>query len=286
MKKKRIIAVSGMSGGGKSTTAKALEDLGYFVVDNLPVQLLEKVILLAEQSGSEIQNLAFIIDVREMGSLKKFPVIWSRLSKSGYACRLLFLDASDDTLIHRFKETRRRHPLDQGDGVRNSIARERVFLKDVRALADEVIVSDGLNVHSLKEKIKEHFASTGKSVMQLTLLSFGFKYGVPPETDLCFDARFLRNPHFVDKLRQMTGLEESVQKYVLASHHAKSFVKRIKGLLEYLVPLFHKEGKSYLTVAIGCTGGQHRSPALVAELERRLRLKHVHIRMEHRDIER
>jgi UPF0042 nucleotide-binding protein len=284
-KKKRIIAISGLSGGGKSTAAKALEDGGFFVIDNLPPQLLEKVVLLVDGAGEEIRDWAFVVDAREQAFLKKFPKTWERLRKLNRDAKLLFFEASDDTVIKRYKETRRRHPLEHGAGMRENIAYERSLLHDMRGLADEVIHTDNLNVHELKDLIRNRFTpEKAAQSLVVTLMSFGFKYGLPPELDTCFDARFLKNPHFVEKLRPLSGLDEPVSRYVLTRPNAKGFITRVKNLLEFLVPQYQKEGKSYLNIGVGCTGGRHRAPALTVELHRRLALKGVQLRIEHRDV--
>lgn len=286
-KKKKIIAISGVSGGGKSTAAKALEDSGYFVIDNLPPQLLEKVVSLVDTVGEEVRNWAFVIDARESVFLKKFPKIWNRLKKTGHETRLVFFEASDDVIVKRYKETRRRHPLEHGSGMRSNIARERLLLDEVKGYADEVVSTDKLNSHELKDLVRTRFSSsTKKQPMMVTLISFGYKYGLPAELDLCFDARFIKNPHFVEELRPLTGLDASVSRYVLSRPNAKKFVSRIKSLLEFLTPLYQKEGKSYLSVGIGCTGGQHRAPALAMELNQRLALPEIQLRVEHRDVSR
>jgi RNase adapter protein RapZ len=286
MEKRQIWAISGVSGAGKSTMAKALEDLGFFVVDNLPAELLGRAISLIDEFNEKAKKLAFIMDVRELNLLDKFPQTWSNLKKqkkNNYEMRLFFLDCSDDTIVRRYKETRRRHPLERDQGVRDGIVQERKLLNKIRNLADNIIVTDTLSVHSLKKLTQQRFCASENKIL-ITLLSFGFKHGLPPELDLCFDVRFLKNPYFVESLRPLSGEDEKVREFILSSPHAKDFLKKVADLLMFLVPLYQKESKSYMTVAIGCTGGRHRSPTLALELKEKLKLKNVTLRVEHRDI--
>ncbi len=287
MEKRQIWAISGVSGAGKSTMAKALEDMGFFVVDNLPAELLGRAISLIDEFNEKAQRLAFIVDVRELNFLNKFPQTWINLKKqkkSKYEMRLFFLDCSDETIIRRYNETRRRHPLERGKGVRDGIAQERKLLDEIKNLADDVIATDTLSVHSLKKLAQQRFAGFSENKLLITLLSFGFKYGLPSELDLCFDVRFLKNPYFVENLRSLSGKDEEVSHFVLSSSHAQGFLSRVTDLIEFLVPLYQKEGKAYMTIAIGCTGGRHRSPTLVLALKKKLELKDINLRVEHRDI--
>ncbi len=287
MEKRQIWAISGVSGAGKSTMAKALEDMGFFVVDNLPAELLGRAISLIDEFNEKAQRLAFVVDVRELNFLNKFPQTWVNLKKqkkSKYEMRLFFLDCSDDTIIRRYKETRRRHPLERGQGVRDGIAQERELLGEIKSLADDIIATDALSVHSLKELAQQRFSGFSENKLLITLLSFGFKYGLPSELDLCFDVRFFKNPYFVENLRALSGKDEEVREFVLSSPHAQGFLTRVADLLTFLVPLYQKEGKSYMTIAIGCTGGRHRSPTLALALKEQLELKDVTLRVEHRDI--
>lgn len=287
MEKRQIWAISGVSGAGKSTMAKALEDMGFFVVDNLPAELLGRAISLIDEFNEKAQRLAFVVDVRELNFLNKFPQTWVNLKKqkkSKYEMRLFFLDCSDDTIIRRYKETRRRHPLERGQGVRDGIAQERELLGEIKSLSDDIIATDALSVHSLKELAQQRFSGFSENKLLITLLSFGFKYGLPSELDLCFDVRFFKNPYFVENLRALSGKDEEVREFVLSSPHAQGFLTRVADLLTFLVPLYQKEGKSYMTIAIGCTGGRHRSPTLALALKEQLELKDVTLRVEHRDI--
>jgi RNase adapter protein RapZ len=285
MSSKRIIILSGMAGGGKSTAAKALEDLGFFVVDNLPPQLLETLIALVDQSGSKVRRLAFVVDAREATFLKGFMPIWKRLQASKDDTSLVFLGAKDDILLRRFKETRRRHPSDEGEGIRLAIRKEYGHLKELEAHADWRIDTSELSVHELKRKISHQFGTQETRSTVLTLMSFGFKYGLPPELDLCFDVRFLPNPFFQAELRNKTGLEKEVQEYVLAHAEAHEFLEKIDDMVTFLMPKYHHEGKAYITVAVGCTGGKHRSVTLVEKLSKTLKDKGIELKIQHRDRE-
>lgn len=280
----KIVAISGVSGAGKSSVAKSLEDEGFFVVDNLPSQLLEQAVQLIVDTHNESQ-VAFVIDVREANFLKEFPPCWDRLKKAGHDTSLLFLNASDDVIVNRFKETRRRHPLESGLGLRKSITQERVLLSEIAFLADQVLNTDTMTSQKLGEWTRSHLVAQGQHVLELTLLSFGFKYGLPIEVDICLDARFIENPYFVPELRALSGLDAVVSEFVLSRPEASGFLLRVKQLLEYLIPLYQKEGKAYLTVAIACTGGRHRSPALIEKLQSELSFPALRIRTVHRDIE-
>lgn len=284
MKTKQILIISGLSGAGKTTYVKALEDLGFFVVDNLPVELLERSINLLDEFKQKSTRLAFVIDARELNFLKTFPKTWVRIKKLGYQLQLFFFDCADEILIQRYKETRRKHPLERGEGIRDGIKMERKILQEIKALADEIIVTDKLNVHDLTNLAKKRFFQQDVPSTVITLLSFGFKYGIPTELDLCFDSRFIENPFFDKTLRPLSGLDQKVSDYVFATPTAKVFLKHLITFLNFLVPLYQIEGKSYITVAIGCTGGQHRSVAIVEELAKKLRFNNVILRTEHRDI--
>ncbi|MDA0712869.1 MAG: RNase adapter RapZ [bacterium] len=284
MKIKQILIISGLSGAGKSTYVKALEDLDFFVVDNLPVELLERSINLLDEFKQKSTRLAFVVDARELNFLKALPKTWARIKKLDYQLQLLFFDCSDEILIQRYKETRRKHPLERGGGIRDGIKLERKILGEIKSLADEIIVTDKLNVHDLKGIAQKRFSQPNEPSTIITLLSFGFKNGVPTELDLCFDSRFIDNPFFDKNLRPLTGLDKKVSAFVFSTQIAKNFLKHLIDFLNFLVPLYQKEGKSYITVAIGCTGGQHRSVALVEALAKKIHYDNIILRTEHRDI--
>lgn len=283
--KKRIIVVSGPAGAGKTTAARALEDLGYFVVDNLPPQLMETLIDLSDTSGNELRQLAFVIDARDTRFLKNFGPVYERITAAKHHLTLLFLDCTDDTLVKRFKETRRRHPLETGDGVLAAIGQERTLLEDIQNRADLTLMTQSLSVHDLKREIQDRFSVQQTKSLLTTIMSFGFKHGLPPELDMCFDVRFLPNPYFTEELRFRTGLEQPVQEFVYRQEGAQEFLSQVQKLAKFLIPRFAKEGKSYVTFAIGCTGGKHRSVALSEALAAHLREDDHTVRIVHRDVE-
>jgi UPF0042 nucleotide-binding protein len=290
--KKRIVVLSGLAGAGKSTAARALEDLGFFVVDNLPPALIETLLRLSDESGGERQKLAFVIDARDAAFLKDFGATWDRLRQSEHELSLVFLDANDEALVRRFQETRRRHPLDTSSdasgnsraGVLEAIKRERALLHDVSMRADAIIDTRDLSVHELKRLVVERFGGERQKRLLVTVLSFGFKHGLPHELDLCFDVRFLPNPFFVEGLRPLAGTDDAVARFVLDQPDTAGFLARTEDLVAFLLPRFEREGKSYVTIAIGCTGGRHRSPAIAAELAGRLAARGVDARVQHRDV--
>lgn len=284
MATKQVVVITGPAGCGKSVAAKALEDCGFFVVDNFPPQLFSKMIDLADQAGKSVSKVGFVIDAREPSFLTQFQENWHQLHDGKRECSLIYLDANEDTIITRYKETRRKHPLDQGSGIKASIELEKRVLAPLADLATHRLSTDGLSVHKLRHEIKKRFSHDG-GVMKVTIMSFGFKYGIPTELDMCFDVRFLDNPYFIDELRELTGLEEKVSSYVLALDHAQEFITRVVSLINYLVPLYQAEGKSYLTIAIGCTGGKHRAPALTEKIAAELAVQsNAQVACDHRDV--
>jgi UPF0042 nucleotide-binding protein len=285
MQPKEIIIISGRSGAGKSTVARLLEDKGFFVVDNLPAALLENLLSMTLRP-EKTERLALIIDVREPTSLPLLPKKWAEINRLGIKTSLIFLDASDSRLIDRFKETRRRHPLEDNDiGIRQALAHEAVLLEPIREIATKLIMSDNLSVHELKALISEEIALS-KAELGMSLMSFGYKYGMPYELDLCFDVRFLQNPYYEPTLRALNGCNKDVADFVFAQAPAHEFLAKTEDLLTFLYPHYCQEGKVALTVALGCTGGQHRSVALVEDLAKRLKEKINIVRVEHRDLAR
>lgn len=283
MKDIRLVVVSGPSGSGKSTAVKALEDLGFFCVDNMPVALLPRFMDLLSQSG-EISRVAAVVDVREREFLKAFVPVIEELKDTGYRIELIYLDASDESLLRRFSETRRKHPLADGESPAEGLSRERVLLKDVKSYADKFIDTSAFNVHQLRELIKEYFSGAVNEKLTVNLISFGYRYGIPSDADLVFDIRFLPNPYFVEHLKALDGTDERVREYVLGRDETKEFLVRLKDFLEYLIPLYRNEGKSYLTIAVGCTGGKHRSVAITEALVAGLNTELAQARKRHRDI--
>jgi UPF0042 nucleotide-binding protein len=278
----RIVVVTGLSGAGKSTVLRALEDLGYFCVDNLPLPLADKFVDLLD-ANNETEKAAIVVDAREGEFLSQYRDVVRTLRGKGHPVEVLFLDAPDDTLLRRFSETRRRHPV-AGDDLRAGMARERRLLQPLRDDAEAIVDTGNLNVHELKGIIQERYGRT-TGALSVTLLSFGFKHGYPAESDEVFDVRFLPNPYFVESLSAHTGLEPHVARFVLDNDDAREFLKKIEDLLLFSLPRFEREGKAYLTIAIGCTGGRHRSVAVADELGRRLAGKWP-LTVRHRDLDR
>ena len=279
------LVVAGMSGAGRSTAAAALEDLGWFVIDNMPSALISKVSELVDGSGSEMKRVAFVVG-RGGGDLDDVLPAVDSLKAGRNRVRILFLDAADDVLIRRFEGTRRRHPQ-EARGVEESITEERKLLSDIRDRADLVVDTGELNVNQLRSRLMEVFSGEDESgTMRSSILSFGFKYGVPTDVDLMFDCRFLPNPYWDETLRTHSGLEAPVRDYVLSRPETTEFLDHLDGLLAMLIPAYIREGKSYLTVAMGCTGGRHRSVVLSEELAARLDAHGMPTTVSHRDIER
>ncbi len=278
-----LVIITGMSGSGKASVLKAFEDLGYYCVDNLPVGLIPHFAELVVHS-SEIQRTALVVDVREGKQLKALPAIVKSVRRL-LPTRVLFLEASDAALLRRYSETRRPHPLGTGSTVKASLAAERDHLRSIRALADLVVDTTKFNVHELRRYVTERFQKqeSGKSIL-VSCVSFGFRQGVPEEADLMFDVRFLPNPHFVPEFRALTGRDPKVARYILSFPQTKEFIQRISKLLVYLLPHYIHEGKSYLTIAFGCTGGQHRSVMISEQVGKRLQKAGYRVKVMHRDI--
>ena len=278
----RVVIVTGLSGAGKSTALRALEDVDYFCVDNLPLPLAGKFVELLK-AQAEVQKVALVVDAREGEFLNAYPEAFAALKAGGHAVEILFLDASDDQLLRRFSETRRRHPL-AGDDLRAGITRERELLSRLREDAEAVVDTGRLNAHQLKGIIQERYGRT-TGTLAVTLLSFGFKHGLPPEADLVLDVRFLPNPYFVETLSALSGLSPKVAQFVLDPPDAAELLDRMEALLAFSLPLYEREGKAYLTVAIGCTGGRHRSVAVAEALGGRLAGR-FRPTIRHRDLDR
>jgi UPF0042 nucleotide-binding protein len=279
------LVVTGMSGAGRSTAGATLEDLGWFVIDNMPSALISKVSELVRGAGSDLQHVAFVVG-RGGGDVEDVLPAIEDLRSGRDRVRMVFLDAGDDILVRRFEGTRRRHPL-SGRGVEDSITEERELLQPLRDHADLVIDTGELNVNQLRSRLMEVFGGEDPDgTMQTSLLSFGFKHGVPLDVDLMFDCRFLPNPYWVESLRPLSGLDEPVRDYVLGRSETTEFLDKLDDMLAMLIPAYVREGKSYLTVAMGCTGGRHRSVALAEELALRLNKHGIATSVFHRDVER
>jgi UPF0042 nucleotide-binding protein len=279
-----VVLVTGLSGAGRSQAGNVFEDMGWFVIDNLPTELLDKVIDLVVAKGSSIDKVALVM--RTPGT-EDLATALSTLRATVDDVRVLFLDAADDVLVRRYEDTRRRHPLGAGQRVVDSIVAEREALEPLKAEADVVIDTSELNVHQLRDRITDLFGGDHpQGGMQTTVLSFGYKHGLPLDVDMVLDCRFLPNPHWVDELRPKTGRDKAVRRYVLDNPQTGEFLERLDGLLDVLLPGFVAEGKSYLTIAVGCTGGRHRSVVIADELAGRLRKRGIEPRVLHRDVKR
>jgi UPF0042 nucleotide-binding protein len=281
-----LVIVTGVSGSGKSTALRAMEDAGFYCVDNLPIVLLEKLLELSGHTAGEVSRIAAVVDARDVRFLPEAPRIIGELRQRGLTLTVLFLDATDESLVRRYSETRRRHPLSGAEGtVQEGIAAERQALAGLRAVADEVVDTTTLNVHDLKRLVGKRFVDGEQARLGVTVVSFGFRYGIPPHADLVLDVRFLPNPYFVPALRARTGTEPEVRDFVLSQPDALAFLDRLLDFGGFLLPRYKAEGKSYLTIAIGCTGGKHRSVAIAGELSRRLEATGQSVRLWHRDLE-
>ena len=283
-----VVVITGLSGSGKTLAIRAFEDSGYFCVDNLPVSLIPVFADLIVRSRRNGARAALVVDVREGAFLNEFPAIFADLRRTlGRRARLLFFEADDETLIRRFSESRRPHPLAAGASLEEGIRRERRMLAPLKDLADLIIDSSGFNVHQMRRYLQEHLtAPTGGQALSIAVVSFGYKHGVPAESDLVFDTRFLPNPFFVDHLRPKSGLDPEVRDYLRGDAGYQELRGRLDELIAFLIPRYIREGKSYLTVAIGCTGGRHRSVALAEDLALALRERGYAVSTSHRDVER
>jgi UPF0042 nucleotide-binding protein len=286
VKPSSFVIITGLSGSGKGTFLKALEDRGYFCVDNLPVGLLSKFYELVLKSEDEETKVAMVIDIREGDTLQALPGIYSGLKKEeGVDASLWFLEASDAVLIRRFSETRRPHPLNPDRPVVDSIAHERQLLAPIRELADHILDTSAFNIHELRKHALSLFDHKDSARILILLNSFGFKYGVPSVSDLVFDVRFLPNPHFIPHLKAQIGSDPGVVEYLNAQPETGEFLKRLVDFVDYLIPQYEKEGKSYVTISVGCTGGHHRSVFVIDELARHFQSKEYRVRVTHRDSE-
>ena len=286
MKPSSFIIITGLSGSGKGTFLKALEDREYFCVDNLPVELLGKFYELLLKSDAAYSKAALVIDVREGESLREFPEIYAQLKEQeGVDTSLWFLEASDEALVRRFSETRRPHPLNPNRPVLESIAHERELLRPIRSLASQVLDTSQFTIHDLRKHAVRLFEDQEKGHLLVSLASFGFKYGVPIDSDLVFDVRFLPNPNFVPHLKALTGMDSEVVEYMKSHEATGTFLDHLRSFLAFLLPQFEKEGKSYVTISIGCTGGRHRSVMVTNALGTLLEESNYRVKVAHRDMD-
>ena len=280
---RQLVILTGLSGSGKSTVLKTFEDLGFYCVDNLPVELIPTFSELHMQAGGEIHRAALLVDAREGEQLEKLPTILRQLRHENPAT-LVFIEAGEEALLRRFSETRRPHPLGHDRPVREGLRSERVLMEPIRKLADVVIDTTKFNVHELRQFITHRFQKSDRRPMMVSVVSFGYKYGIPADADLVFDVRFLPNPHFIPRLRKFSGRDPSVARYIRSFPQTGEFLRRVEGLLTYLIPHYIGEGKSYLTIAFGCTGGRHRS-VMMAEAVRKTLNRHKYAsKVVHRDL--
>lgn len=281
----QLVIITGLSGSGKATVLKAFEDLGYYAVDNLPIGLIQKFAELT-QDAPTVRRAALVIDIREGLGLKQFPAIYKKLRRR-ISATLVYLEADDSTLVRRFSETRRPHPLGITTSVSKSIQEEREQLAPIRAVADHIINTSKFNVHELREVIEDKFRGGREQAnIRIDITSFGYRHGVPPDSDLVFDVRFLPNPNYIPEFKNLTGRHPRVARYIRSFPQTMEFIERISELLVYLIPHYIREGKSYLTIAFGCTGGHHRSVMIASEIRKRLAHAGFKVKETHRDVKR
>jgi UPF0042 nucleotide-binding protein len=281
---RQLVILTGLSGSGKSTVLKTFEDLGFYCVDNLPVDLIPTFSELHAQGTGEFQNAALLVDAREGEQLARLPALYRKLRRE-HPATLVFIEASDEALLRRFSETRRPHPLGHDRPVREGLRRERELMRPIRKLADLVIDSTRFNAHELRQFITDRFKNSDRRPLLVSLVSFGYRFGIPADADLVFDVRFLPNPHFVPQLRRYSGKDPRVARYIRSFPQTGEFLRRIEGLLTYLIPHYIREGKSYLTIAFGCTGGRHRSVMLAEVVRRAIARRGYTAKVIHRDME-
>jgi len=283
LKDKRFLIITGLSGSGKTCVSRFLEDLGYYCIDNLPAKLIPTFVDLWMREEFKIEKVALVVDIREEGFRSEFPNVLTSIRKE-ISPRMIFLDAADETIVKRFSESRRPHPMAPRKSLVESVALERESLAEIKNMADEVIDTTLLSIHDLKKILTSRFGRRKTQRMQVVIVSFGYKYGIPVDSDLVFDTRFLPNPFYIDALRSKTGRSKAVKDYVLQSEGAKKYLSELFQFVSYLMPHFVEEGKSTLTIALGCTGGKHRSVVLAESLKQHLREKKYSVRLNHREI--
>lgn len=282
---RHFVLITGLSGSGKGSALKAFEDLGYHAVDNLPIDLIPSFAQMCHRRGKEFERAAVVVDIREGEALSQLPALYQNLDRDKFKLSLVFLEASDSALLRRFEETRRPHPLGRDLTVQQGIRLERLLLKPMRLLADVVIDSTRMNTHELRQRIQTRFGGlSARKSMLISVISFGFRSGVPSDADLVFDVRFLPNPNYVAKLKNLTGRDRAVRRFMDSYPQTREFFRRLMGLLQYLLPEYIREGKSYLGIALGCTGGRHRSVALAEEVGAALARDGFKVKIAHRDL--
>jgi UPF0042 nucleotide-binding protein len=282
---RRLVLLTGLSGSGKGSVLRAFEDLGYYCVDNLPIELIPNFSELFDRSEGEFDRVALLVDAREGRMLRRLPGIYRHLRRD-HGVTLVFIEAGDEALIRRFSETRRPHPLGRQASVREAVRHERRIMAPIRKLADVVLDTTRFNVHELRQFITERFLKPERQPLMVSVVSFGFRYGVPQDADLIFDVRFLPNPHFIPRFRPLTGSDARVARYIRSFPQTRRFLKRVSELLRFLLPYYIREGKSYLTIAFGCTGGRHRSVMMAEAIARSLGYRGPGVRVVHRDVDR
>ncbi len=283
MKDDRFLIITGLSGSGKTVVSRFLEDIGYYCIDNLPSKLIPNLVEFWTRKEVEIEKIALVVDIREAGFSKNFPEVLKAIRKK-ISPRLIFLEASDETLVKRFSESRRPHPLARKRSVLESVKLERKRLAEIKRMADEVIDTTSTNISQIKEDLTRKFFRKKDRKMQIMIVSFGYKYGIPLDSDLVFDTRFLPNPFYIDELRNKTGKSPKVREFVLKEEETKKFLSKLYSFVDFLIPRFIDEGKSNLTISTGCTGGKHRSVILAEKLKEHINHKNYNVRIYHRDI--
>jgi len=279
-----IFIITGLSGSGKSTALAALEDAGFYCIDNMPVDLLPKFLEMPLERDSDISGIALVMDLREKGFLARYSAVFSELKKKGYFFEILFLEAEEEILVQRYSETRRQHPMSTGKSLVEDIRLEKEQLEDLRSAADLVINTSEFNVHELKSKILDIAQKSKKNVpMRINVLSFGFKYGIPYDADLIMDVRFMVNPYFIPELKELDGEAQEIRDFILGHDDTRAFLDKYLDLLDYLIPLYEKEGKAYLTIALGCTGGRHRSVTVARRIFEHIQAMGKTVELNHRD---
>ena len=285
MKDLHVVIITGLSGSGKSTALRAMEDIGFFCVDNLPVVLLPEFISITTSSSPEIKQVAMVMDLRERGFIDKYEEVFEQLKAKGYKIEILFLEASEDSLLRRFSETRRNHPLSEKGSIAHGIQMEIEKLSQLRKMADKIIDTTATNVHQLKDAVQRQFLPPSRQKrMIINVMSFGYRYGLPADADLVLDVRFLPNPYYVEDLKNQDGHNCAVEAYVLDNPASKEFLKKTIDLMNFLIPLYEREGKARLTIAVGCTGGKHRSVVMANQLSLHFHAMKYTVHTSHRDI--